>query len=103
ARFYPDQVIYLFFVLPAKIKWIAWVSAAFLLLGFIVGTNSYRMALVAAMANYLILLEPQIIHDARHPGEVEARRKSSARSSQRKAEPLHKCAVCGATELSDPN
>ncbi len=23
ARFYPDQVIYLFFILPAKIKWIA--------------------------------------------------------------------------------
>src|SRR4029450_6102248 len=54
ARFYPDQGICLFFVWRAKIKWIAWVSAAFLLLGFIVGTNSYRMALVAAMANYLI-------------------------------------------------
>src|SRR6266542_599994 len=41
ARFYPDQVIYLFFILPAKIKWIAWVSAAFLLFGFVISTNSY--------------------------------------------------------------
>ena len=65
ARFYPDQVIYLFFILPAKIKWIAWVSAAFLLFGFVAGTNSYRMALVAAMANYLIFFGPEIIHDAR--------------------------------------
>src|SRR6059036_3051208 len=103
ARFYPDQVIYLFFVLPAKIKWIAWVSAAFLLFGFVVGTNSYRMALVAAMANYLIFFGPEIIHDARHRGEVSARRKRYARSSRGEAEPLHKCTVCSATELSDPN
>jgi len=103
VRFYPDQVIYLFFVLPAKIKWIAWVSAAFLLFGFLVGTNSYRMALVAALANYLIFFGPEIIHDARHRGEVSARRKRYERSSRSEAEPLHKCAVCGATELSDPN
>ncbi len=103
ARFYPDQVIYLFFVLPAKIKWIAWVSAAFLLFGFVVGTNSYRMALVAAMANYLTFFGPEIIHDARHRGEVSARRSRYARSSRSEAEPLHKCSVCGATELSDPN
>src|SRR5437660_3185470 len=103
ARFYPDQVIYLFFVLPAKIKWIAWVSAAFLLFGFVVGTNSYRMALVAAMANYLIFFGPEIIHDARHRADVAARRSRYARSSRSDAEPLHKCSVCGATELSDPN
>jgi membrane associated rhomboid family serine protease len=103
ARFYPDQVIYIFFVLPAKIKWVAWVSAAFLLFGFVVGTNSYRMALVAALANYLIFFGPEIIHDARHRGEVSARRKRFAQSSRSESEPLHKCAVCGATELSDPN
>src|SRR5713101_8707822 len=27
ARFYPDVVIYLFFILPVKIKWLAWFSA----------------------------------------------------------------------------
>src|SRR6266478_3047794 len=30
ARFYPDVVIYILFILPVKIKWLAWVSAAFL-------------------------------------------------------------------------
>ena len=103
ARFYPDQVIYLFFILPAKIKWIAWVSAAFLLFGFVIGSNAYRMALVAAFANYLIFFGREIIHEARHRGEVSARRKRYTRSSRNEAEPLHKCAVCGATELTDPN
>jgi len=103
ARFYPDQVIYLFFILPVKIKWVAWVSAAFLIFGFVVGSTSYRMALIAALSNYLIFFGPEIIYEARHRSEVATRRKRYARQSRSEAEPLHKCAVCGATELSDPN
>jgi membrane associated rhomboid family serine protease len=103
ARFYPDQVIYLFFVLPVKIKWVAWVSAAFLLIGFAVGSNSYRMALIAALANYLIFFGPEIIYAARHRSEVSSRRRRYAQSSRSETEPLHKCAICGATELTDPN
>ena len=103
ARFYPDQVIYILFILPVKIKWLAWVSAAFLLLGFFMNSNSYRMALVAALSNYLIFFGPEIVYEARHRGEVSARRKRFATQSRSEAEPLHKCAVCGATELSDPN
>jgi membrane associated rhomboid family serine protease len=103
ARFYPDQMIYLFFILPVKIKWVAWVSAAFLLFGFVVGSNSYRMAVMAALSNYLIFFGPEIIYEVRHRSEVAARRKRYAQQSRSEAEPLHKCAVCGATELSDPN
>ncbi|PYL05926.1 MAG: hypothetical protein DME33_15060 [Verrucomicrobia bacterium] len=103
ARFYPDEVIYILFILPVKIKWLAWVFAAFLLVGFVLGSNSYRAALIAAFANYFIFFGPEMIHQARHRGEVSARRKRHARSSRSEAEPLHKCAVCGATELTDPN
>ncbi len=103
ARFYPDQVIYVLFILPVKIKWLAWVSGALLLFGFFVNSNSYRMAVVAAFVNYLMFFGPEIIYEARHRGEVSARRKRFARQSRSEAEPLHKCAICGATELSDPN
>ena len=103
ARFYPDQVIYILFILPVKIKWVAWASAAILLVKFFIGPMSYRMALVAALSNYLIFFGPEILYEARHRSEVSARRKRYARSSRSEAEPLHKCAVCGATELSDPN
>src|SRR5713101_2735121 len=44
AHFYPDEVIYVFFILPLKIKWIAWVYAGFLLLGFVTQSISYRLA-----------------------------------------------------------
>jgi hypothetical protein len=103
ARFYPDQVIYILFILPVKIKWLAWVFAAILFAKFFIGPMSYRMALVAAFSNYLIFFGPEIIYAARHRSEISARRKRYERSSRSETEPLHKCAVCGATELSDPN
>jgi membrane associated rhomboid family serine protease len=103
ARFYPDLVIYLFFILPVKVKWLAWVYAALLLAGFFSGPNSYRMAVIAALSNYLIFFGPEIIHDARNRREVSTRRRRFEGETRNESEPLHKCKVCGATELSDPS
>ena len=103
ARFYPDEVIYILFILPVRIKWIAWVSAAFLLFGFFSNSNAYRVSLVVALANYLIFFGPEMIYQARHRQEVSTRRRRFERQSRSEAEALHKCAVCGATELTDPN
>ena len=103
ARFYPDEVIYILFILPVKIKWLAWVFAAFLLLGFVLNSNSYRAALIAAFANYLIFFGPEIVRQATHRHEVSTRRKRFETHSRNADEALHRCAVCGATELTDPN
>src|SRR5204862_7331872 len=87
ARFYPDVIIYILFILPAKIKWIAWVYAAFLLLGSIVNSNSYRMPMVSAFANYLIFFCPEIMHEARHRTEVSSPRQCFESGSPSSAEP----------------
>jgi membrane associated rhomboid family serine protease len=101
AHFYPDEVIYVFFILPLKIKWIAWVYAAFLLLAFVTQSNSYRLALVAALSNYLIFFGPGAIQQLRQRKEVAGRRKRFEIQSWSDEEPLHRCATCGATELTD--
>src|SRR5881398_2047343 len=103
ARFYPDEVIYILFILPVKIKWLAWVFAAFLLLGFVVNSNSYHAALIAAFANYFIFFGPEIIRQATHRREVSTRRRRFEEHSRSADDALHRCAVCGATELSDPS
>jgi hypothetical protein len=103
ARFYPDEVIYILFILPVKIKWLAWAYAAFLMLGFFLGPNSYRAALIAAFINYFIFFGPEIIHQSRHRHDVSTRRRRFEAQSRSPTETLHRCAVCGATELSDPN
>ncbi len=103
ATFYPDEVIYVFFILPVKVKWLAWLSAGILFYGFVVGTNSYRMAMIAALSNYLIFFGPGFFQQARQRKQVTDRRKRFETESRGEAEPLHRCAICGATELSDPN
>src|SRR2546428_1011124 len=103
ARFYPDEIIYILFILPVKIKWLAWVFAALLLLGFVVNSNSYRAALIAAFANYFIFFGPEIIHHARHRHDVSTRRRRFEDHSRVADDARHHCAACGATELTDPN
>src|SRR5881628_719206 len=98
ARFYPDEIIYILFILPVKIKWLAWVFAAFLLVGFVLGSNSYRAALIAAFANYFIFFGQEIVRQATHRHEVSTRRRGFDAHSRNADEALHRCAVCGATE-----
>ena len=104
ARFYPDVVIYFAYVLPLKVKWMAWGYAAILCFQFVLGTMQFRSALVAALANYLIFFGRDLFHEAKHRQEVSTRRQrfeSGVRDPSK--EPLHSCKICGRTELSDPD
>jgi len=104
ARFYPDLVIYFAYILPMKVKWIAWFSAAVLLLQIVVGSTQFRAAAICAMANYLIFFGPGIVRDARQRRDVtERRRRFEMQTREAEAEALHRCAICGATEVTDPN
>ena len=104
AQFYPDLVIYFAYILPLKVKWIAWVSAVILLLQIIVGSMQFRAAAICAMGNYLIFFGPSIIRDARRRRDVTARRRRfEMETRDAETEALHRCAICGATEVSDPN
>jgi membrane associated rhomboid family serine protease len=103
ARFYPDEVIYILFILPVKIKWLAWIYAALSLFWFALGSNSYRAAVAAALANYFIFFGAEIIHQARHRQDVSTRRRRFEAQSRNPTETLHRCATCGATEMTDPN
>ncbi|MFL6514913.1 MAG: rhomboid family intramembrane serine protease [Chthoniobacterales bacterium] len=104
ARFYPNVVIFFAYILPLKVKWIAWIYAALLLFQFVVGSMAFRSALLVAFANYLIFFGRDIVSQARQRREVSDRKQRfEAESRRTAAEPLHSCAVCGATELTEPN
>ncbi len=102
ARFYPDLTIYIFFVLPVKVKWMAWISAAFVLLGFVGGTWGYRAAVIAALGNFFLFFGRDIFQEAKHRQEVSGRRERFEKARVSEEEALHQCAVCGRTELVAP-
>lgn len=54
AMFYPDFQILLFFVLPIKIKWLAWLDAAMFIYMFIVGSWATRASIIAALLNFFV-------------------------------------------------
>ena len=104
ARFFPDTVMYVAYVLPMKIKWMAWALAAYLLFQFLFQSMAYRAAFLAAMANYVLFFGPEIYRSAVHRKDVsERRRRFELESRAAESEPLHRCATCGATENSDPS
>ncbi len=103
ATFYPNEVIYLFFVLPVKVKWLAWISAGLLLLGFFSSPNAYRFSLLVAFANYFLFFGPDLIRAARTRHQVTDRRRRFEESARPEDEALHHCATCEATELTNAN
>src|SRR5207302_8561010 len=104
ARFYPDLVIYFAYILPLKVKWIAWFSAALLLLQIITGSMQFRAAAIAAMANYLLFFGPKIVSEARNRHQVTARRtRFEIQSRDLDGQASHHGAICCATELNDSN
>lgn len=104
AWFFPDVVIYIFFILPVKIKWLAWISAVFLLFGFVANSWAYRAAVIVSLCNYLLFFGPDIYRKARHRQSVASRRERFERAASEDAdETLHRCEVCGRTEASNPD
>ena len=95
----PEFVIYLFFILPLKIKWLAlftWVSYGLM---FLSGSWEARLAILASVANFALFFGPEILTRAR-TGRRRMARQVEARVRQ--SEPFHRCRVCGVTEKSHP-
>ena len=102
ARFYPEMMIYLMGLIPVKVKWLAWVSGIYLVVGFIFNPWEYRLALLVAFANYFLFFGREIFQDAVHRRDVHARRSRFAKAQLPDDEALHRCEVCGRTENVAP-
>jgi len=103
ARFYPDMTFMLMLVLPVKVKFLAWITAAFMLWGFLGDTWGGRLATLVAVANYFLFFGREILADARTRREIGARRAEFDRKMREAhGDSMHRCHVCGRTEQSDP-
>jgi membrane associated rhomboid family serine protease len=100
ATIAPNYEIFLFFILRARVKYIAWVLAGMLALQFALLPLPAKMAMAASLANYLLFFLPGFVR------ETATRRNDAARLRKfRSAEEstVHRCAQCGRTEASDPD
>ena len=115
ATLYPDMRVYLYGIIPLKVKWMAWLDAFFfaydfgfyLTSGYILGAF---MPLVAIL-NYFIFFWDDLMSILHRGRDRAAHRadpqtinfKKAQKEVQQRKGYLHKCAVCGITDADDPN
>ena len=109
ATLYPDMQVLLFFIIPIKVKYLAYVDAALFVLGVVTTSFPLNLLPVVAVLNYLVYCGDWLF-DLFRPSHVRQRQKTvnfkrEARRIQREQanEPYHyKCAVCGRTDVDHP-
>ena len=114
AMCYPDMQVLLMFIIPVKMKWMAIfyvVIVVYEMIQYIMAGAWYLVIpIVASLLNFIIFYfgtkdfsryNPKEVHrrnEFRRAMEPQGRMKSGSGSVTK-----HKCAMCGRTELDDPN
>lgn len=99
ARLYPDFEIYLFFILPVKVKWLARLQWAGYWLMAIFGGWYTRLMVLAAIFNYLIFFGGEVFREAK---QGHRRMKLKAKTLKAPDKVTHECRVCGLTSAMAP-
>ncbi|MBL9132757.1 MAG: hypothetical protein JNG86_16235 [Verrucomicrobiaceae bacterium] len=100
AVFYPNEEIYVYFILPVKVKWLALISAG--LTGFaVMQSPGMLLPVLAGHLNFLITFAPGLVRDMRQAAKVGERRTRYEAASRPAGEFFHQCSVCKKTEIDD--
>ena len=103
AFLYPDMQLMLMFLIPIKIKWLAYLDIAMFVYEIITGGIGTKISVIMALLNFIIFyfgfmrhkFDPkQMYRQAAYKQAVKKTRPAAAR---------HKCAVCGITSDDAPD
>lgn len=107
ATSYPDMQVLLYFVIPIKIKWMAWLDVAILVFEMVNyvkhGVWAGVVAIVVSLLNFLIFFMSTRNVQRMSPKEVLRRRNYSRQVGGANHVVKHKCAICGRTNEDDDN
>ena len=120
AAIFPNQQFYLFFFIPVKVKWLAWIEAAYFgydiikaflpqyggsIFGVLYKANA--LEIVVALLNFIIFFIATRNKAKYSPKEIKRRKvyqkavQEAKQSNQYENGAKHRCHVCGRTELDD--
>ena len=118
AMLYPDVQVLLFFIIPIKIKWLAWIDAGFFALSILTNLVSWNIAgwliPLIAILNFIIFFWTNLCDEinyrrgrAAHMNSHQTIQFKQAAKKQRQKEAergyRHKCEVCGRTDTDYPD
>ena len=106
-----DAIIRIFFILPIKMKWLAWFEAALYVVvvvsSLLSGMLGYAMMPVIALTNLFVFFSPafqrrmEYERSKHRPEAIQFRQ--AVRQQQKQRGYNHKCSVCGKTDTDYPN
>lgn len=99
AASYPDMQVMLYFVIPLKIKWLAYLDIVYLLISFVQNGWAVRVAIIASLLNFIVFFLMTRNLNRINPKEIK-RKQEFKKAVHRSQMDLtrHKCAICGRTE-----
>lgn len=98
ATYEPDFEILVLFVLPVRVKWLAWLDAAAIAWQVATASGWSRLLPLLAVANYLLFFGPTLLRALRGQARQSARRAAKAVSRDEAAPARRRCAKCGVTD-----
>lgn len=111
ATLFPNLRFLLFFIIPVKAKWLAWLDGALLAFSFvsylIQGSIGGAVLILVSILNYLIFFWDELMYFVRRQKRSTSRQamnfKRAAEAKRDAKGYLHKCAVCGRTDTEFPD
>lgn len=105
AMMYPEMQLMLYFIIPIKMKWMAAVYGVLVLYNFVKSGWGGRVSIFMSLLNFIIFFLSTRNLKRYSPHEVHRRQQFKAQ--MREPRPgsgitKHKCAVCGRTEVTNP-
>ena len=112
AFLFPDTTVLFMFIIPVKMKWLAYLDGALFAFDIIRGIGAHNWAdvvlPVVALLNFAVFIWPEV-HYLRQRAQYQTSRKTvqfkqaQQRAQQAQQAPYHhKCAVCGRTDTDYP-
>lgn len=100
ALSYPDMQVLFMMIIPIKIKWLAWLDAAYILYDLVRGNWAIRTVIIASLLNFIIFFLSTRNFSRISPKEIHRRQQFQKAVHPKMAPGItkHKCAVCGRTE-----
>ncbi len=102
ANIYPDYQIRIYFIIPIKMKYLAWILLAFYAFSLIMYPLPYKFFVIAALLNYFVFFGRDTFSKTKNRSSAYIRKQAFQRSVYvDRDKPFHRCEVCGRTELDD--
>lgn len=97
---FPNVQLYIYFVLPIKVKWLGVLYGLITVFNFLNGSMASRVTILLSFANFIVFfLLTRRSFSRINPKEIKRRRDFQKQVKIRPAgQTQHKCAVCGRTE-----